>query len=790
MSRPPSHPGGPEVPPSNSTIGARVPLVDAGEKVTGCGVYVEDLRFPGMLWARMIRSSVPHGRILQVDLGAARQVPGFVTALLPGEPGTAVPFGVLPISEDEVALAERPLFQGDIVAAVACESEHAAREAAAAVRVETETLAPVLRPRDALKESADPLHARTVAGTNIHKAVDQVFGDPDQAFADAAAVAGGEFHFRGVNHAFTEPVGCVAVPEPDGRLTLYSATQVPHYVHLALAKVLGEPLHRIRVVKPLVGGGFGGKSDPFPHEMVTALLARKTGRPVKTIFDREECFLNNHGRHPTRYRIQVAADREGRLLGLEADSLIDGGAWASFGVVTTYYNGVLCQGPYRFPAFRYSGRRVYTNKPPSGAMRGHGGVNARFALETSLDELAEKLGLDPFDLRAQNALPPNTQTINQFRITSTGFLECLQKVRERSGWDEKFGKLPRGRGIGLGCGFYISGSALPIHRTRTPQSTVHLKIDGDGGITIHSMAADIGQGSDTMLAQCVAEVLGVGLVRCRVKARDTDTAPLDLGSYSSRVTFMAGNAALRAAEVVLEKLKQACGRLTGLPPGSFQTAGDESFLSREDSEIRVGFDDALREALADNGCLIAKGVYRAPRLGGSYKGAGAGLSPTYSFQAFAAEVEVDEETGFVRVDKVWAAHDVGRVLNRTAVEGQIEGSVHMGLGQALSEELKYGGGQLLNGSLLDYKIPTPLEMPEVDVILVESFDPEGPLGAKECGEGALAPLPPAVANGIHDAVGVRLRELPMTPERVLKALEASRRRVLRAEPEAEPSARK
>ncbi|TAH38644.1 MAG: hypothetical protein EYC70_04555 [Planctomycetota bacterium] len=765
----------------DTTIGQRLPLVDSWEKVSGRGVYIEDMRFPNMLHARMVRASVAHGLVRRVDLGTARRVPGFVAALVPGERGTDIHFGVLPISEDETALsAPRVLYQGDIVAAVACEDELAARDAALAVRVEYEERAPVLRPKDALQETSDPLHARSVGGTNIHKTVDQAFGDVERAFAEAHAQAGGEFRFHGVNHAFTEPIGCIAVPEPDGRMTLYSATQVPHYVHLALAKVLEMPLHRIRVVKPLVGGGFGGKSDPFPHEMVAALLARKTGRPVKVIFDREEVFLNNHGRHPTAYRLQVAADREGRLTGLDAHALIDGGAWASFGVVTTYYNGVLSQGPYRLPAFRYGGRRVYTNKPPSGAMRGHGAVNARFALETSLDELAEQLGTDPFDLRAQNALPPNTVTLNHLRITSNGFLECLERVRSASEWDRKFRRLPYGRGIGLGCGFYISGSALPIHRTRTPQSTVHVKIDVDGGVTIHSMAADIGQGSDTMLAQCVAEAIGVRMLRCRVLAKDTDTAPLDLGSYSSRVTFMAGNAALRAGEVIRRKLTHACARLTGRRAEDFVPGGDETYVHRDEPSIRVRYDDALAEALADNGALIAKGVYRAPKLGGGHKGSGAGLSPTYSYQAFVAELEVDAETGFVKVEKVWAAHDVGKALNVTAVEGQIEGSIHMGLGQALSEEMRYGGGQLLNGSLLDYKIPTPLEMPEVEVHIVESNDPEGPLGAKECGEGALAPILPAVANAIYDAVGVRLREVPMTPERVLAALEDRSRRERRA----------
>jgi 4-hydroxybenzoyl-CoA reductase subunit alpha len=756
-----------------STVGTRFPLIDSLEKSNGQGVYIEDMSFPDMLYARMVRSTETYAIVESICFQEASKVAGFCASLQPGEPGTANSFGVLPISEDETPLpAPTALYSGAIVAAVACETEQAARAAALKVQVKYQPLPPILRPAEALKQTDHPLHQGAVDGTNLHKAVDQEFGDVDAAFAEAHVVTGGEYKFDGINHGFTEPMGCIAVPEANGRLSLYSATQVPHYLHRALAKVLEMPMHQIRVYKPLVGGGFGGKSDPFPHEMVAALLARKTGRPVKIIFDREEVFLNNHGRHPTEYKLRVAADREGRLLGLDSQSRIDGGAWGSFGVVTTYYNGVLSQGPYRMPTFRYSGRRVYTNKPASGAMRGHGAVNARFALETALDQMAEQLKLDPFDLRSQNALPANTITLNHLRITSNGYLECLRRVREASGWDQKFGKLPYGHGIGLGCGFYISGSALPIHRTRTPQSTVHLKIDIDGGVTIHSMAADIGQGSDTVLAQCVAEAIGVDMKRCRVYARDTDTAPLDLGSYSSRVTFMAGNAALRAGEAIFKKLQKACARLTGWSTAGFERGELESYVHRDHPEAPVSFADALREALADNGALIAKGVYRAPKLGGAFKGSGAGLAPSYSYQAFVSEVKVDPETGQVRVQKIWAAHDCGKALNRLAVEGQIEGSAHMGMGQALTEQMIYlNNGQLRNGSFLDYKIPSPIETPEIEAILVESNDPEGPLGAKECGEGALAPVIPAIGNAIYDAVGVRLYEVPMTPERILKALE-------------------
>ena len=534
-------------------------------------------------------------------------------------------------------------------------------------------------------------------------------------------------------------------------------------------------MHRIRVIRPMVGGAFGGKSDPFPHEMIAALLARKAGRPVKILFDREEVFLTNHGRHPTKTRIAAACDADGTLTGLDLDALIDGGAWGSFGVITTYYNGVLSVGPYRFDHFRYRGRRVYTNKPPCGAMRGHGAVNSRFAFEVMIDELAEKCRMDPAEFRLRNLLGSNTTTLNGFRITSNGTEECIRRVVEASAWREKRGRLGFGEGIGIACGFYISGSALRINWNQIPQSTVHLKIDMDGGVTVHSLAAEIGQGSDTMLAQCVAEVLGLPVAWIRVLARDTDTAPVDLGSYSSRVTFMAGNAARRAAEVIREKLCTAASRLTGYPAEGFDTRAGE-VVYRPDPEIRVPYLDAVLEAMAGRGALIAKGCYHdAPPMGGAHKGAAAGLSPSYSFQAYVAQVTVDPETGFVRPSRIWAAHDCGKALNPLAVEMQIEGCLHMGMGQALMESFGYNKTSVGNPSLLDYKIPSSIEMPPVEVFIVESEDPEGPFGAKEAGEGPLLPILPALANAVYDAVGVRMLQLPMTPDRVLEALEKKRR---------------
>jgi 4-hydroxybenzoyl-CoA reductase subunit alpha len=756
--------------PTYRLLGQRIPYVEGPLKVSGRAEYTDDIKRPGLLIGRALRSPHAHARILSIDLTEARQVPG-VFAFLTGEE-YPTPFGVLPITHDETTLAVgKTRYVGDMVVAVAATSEAVADAALARVRIEWERLPEHLDPEAGAQPVAEPIHARGLNGTNIQKEVLQHFGDVDRALTAAAHRVTVQGNFAGVTHAFTEPLITIAEATPDGRLTVWSATQVPHYLHRALHEVLGLPMHRIRVIKPEVGGGFGGKSDPLPHEIACAALSLKTGRPVKMLCDRDEVFLTNHGRHPTRNTVTIATDGEGRIQAYDIDAMIDGGAWSSFGTVTTYYNGVLAMGPYRVPNFRYRGRRVYTNKPPSGAMRAHGGTNIRYSVEVALDELAEELGIDPFDLRVKNALPPNSTTVNQFRITSTSFVRCLEAVRARSGWDAKFRKLPYGQGIGLGCGFYISGSNSPIHFTpKMPQCTVHLKVDMDGGIAVHCMQADIGQGSNTLMAAIVAEVLGVDLERVHVVRVDTDVSPVDIGSYSSRVTFMMGNATRSAAEALLLQLRAAAANLLETTPDRV-VVGHELYHLAGAPERAVPFEAALHKAMERSGALQSSGAYSSPPMGGTHKGARAGTAPAYSFAAYVAQVEVDVETGIYRPTKVWAAFDCGRVLNRLAVEGQIEGSIHMGLGQFMGEAMTYRGPRLLNGSLLDYKILMADQMPEVETILVGEDDPEGPFGAKEAGEGPLIATLPALGNALYDAIGVRFLDLPVTPEKVLRGIE-------------------
>ncbi len=751
-----------------SVVGKPRPYIEAVKKVKGEADYADDIKIKNSLYCKFLRSTYPHAKIDEIDTAEAVKSEG-VKAIITGKdiPGK---FGVLPISEDETAIAvEKTRYIGEIVAAVAAETEALALDACNKIKVKYSPLTPFFEMDESLNDIGEneKIHAHCKFNNNIHKKAELRFGDQKEALKNSAHVIKNDFTFPGLNHAFTEPHAASAYWDENG-LTIISATQVPHYLHRYLAKVLGEPMNRIRVIKPYVGGGFGGKSDPFPHEIIISHLAKITGRPVRVKLTREEVFLTNHGRHPTRISMALGVNENGSFDTIDADIVIDGGAYGSFGVVTTYYNGVLLQAPYKLDNFGFRTRRVYTNKPQCGAMRGHGAVNPRFAIETIIDEAAQKLNRDPIELRLKNLLPADTLTIGQFRITSNGSVESLKSVRKRSGWKDKFRKLPFGRGIGVACGFYISGSNLPIHWNEYPQSVVHLKVDLDGRVLITSGASDIGQGSDTMLAIIVAEVLGLSMDNIYVLAADTLITPIDLGSYSSRVTFMAGNAAKMAAENLRKKILGSIAANKNIPAEELNIQNEMVFSN--DRSIEMSWKDAIEIATRKIGALNTSGFYNSPKLGGDFKGAGAGLSPSYSFGAVAAEVQVDLKTGIVKVENMWGAHDCGRALNPLAVEGQLEGSWHMGMGQALSEQMKFHNGLLVNGNFLDYKIPTSADTPMFDTEIIESIDPEGPFGAKECGEGALHPSVPAIANAVYDAVGVRIRSLPIDPEFILAEL--------------------
>ncbi len=755
----------------HAVVGRPGPRVDAAEQVTGRTTYAGDITLPGMLVGGLLQSSQAHARILRIDTAAAETLPG-VRAVITGA-DLPIPYGILPVSQDEHALAvDKVRYVGEPVAAVAAVDAETAEQALALIDIEYEPLDVVTSIDEALA-SGTRIHGE-VEGDNVHRRAALEFGDVESGFEAAHAVRENVYFFRGSNHAALEQHAAVASAGHDGRVTLWSSTQVPHYVHRTLEKVLEIPAGRIRVIATPVGGGFGGKTDPFSHEIVAAKLAMVTGRPVKIVLSREQVFYAHRGRHPVLMWVKTGFDPEGRITAMHFRSFLDGGAYGSYGAASLLYTGALQTTTYRIPNYKFEGVRVFTNKPPCGPKRGHGTPQPRFALECQLDEAAADLGLDPVTIRRRNLVEPFSMTVNHLRITSCGLAECLDRVVEASGFFAKHGTLPEGKGIGLAVGAYLSGAGLPIYWNDMPQSEVEIKVDRGGGVTVFSMAADVGQGSTSVLAMIVAEVLGLDTADITMVTADTDLTPVDLGSYSSRVTFMAGNAAKEAAEGIRDRVAAAVADELGLPEDGVAAAGGR-VGAEADGEKTLSWADAVRAAIARGGPLIASGSYRAPDLAGPYRGAGVGISPAYSYSVAVVEVDCDAETGEVKVTKVWLAHDIGRALNPLLVEGQIEGGVYMALGEALMEEQAFRGALHKGPSLLDYKTPTFLEMPPVESILVETNDPEGPFGAKEVGQGPLLPVVPAVANAVHDALGIRADEVPITPDRVVKALrEASR----------------
>ncbi len=755
------------------TIGQRTPLIDGIEKVTGRARYTADLPFGETLVGRIRRSAVAHGVIRRIDTSKARALAG-VRAVITGE-DFAAPYGVIPIAQNEWPLARGKVrYRGEPLVAVAAVDDATAQAALAAIDIDIEPLPAYFSAADARADGAVLLHEKKVG--NIEREVDHTFGDVELGFAQADLVREQTFHYAEVAHGQIELNAAVAEYEPErARLTTHSVTQVPYYLHLTLAQCLGMDTSQIRVVKPFVGGGFGHRVEPLNFEMVTAALARAAGGTVKMKQSREDSFLTHRGRPETDIRLKIGLRRSGQITAVDCEIVQRGGAYGGYGLVTILYAGALLHALYRVGAVKYRGYRVYTNTPPCGAMRGHGAVDVRHAFESLLDSMARELNLDPFALRRANLITPPYRTLNDLQVNSYGLPECIDWVEQESGWKARHGKLPRGRGLGFACSHYVSGSAKPVHWSGEPHAVINLKLDFDGGITILTGASDIGQGSSTLLTQVVAEVMHLPMQRIRVVATDSALTPKDNGSYSSRVSFMVGNAALRAAEALKRVLIDAAAKRLEASPDDIEWLGESARVCGTDRALE--FKQVVQAALADTGTLTVKGAWSTPpeTQGGKFRGAAVGSTAGFSYAATAVEVSVDEDTGAVKVERVWVAHDCGRALNPLAVEGQVQGAVWMGMGQALSEETQYHDGLHLRPNMLDYRIPTIVESPRIDVHLVESNDPLGPFGAKEASEGAIHSFAPALTNAIFDATGIRLTELPATPDRVLDAIVARRR---------------
>jgi 4-hydroxybenzoyl-CoA reductase subunit alpha len=730
-----------------------------------------------MLHAKLLRSSVPHAKLLHVDAHRALDAPGVFLVLTGAD--FPVPYGILPVSQDEHALAiDRVRFVGDPIAAVVARDEQTATEALNRIDVHYEPLSTCASPTDSLNAAAPFIHDYGDRG-NIHKLVSLRFGDVDKALADADLVFEDTFFYEGNTHLPIEQHAAVAAKDPDGKLVLWSSTQTPHYVHRALAKALEISPAHIRVIATPNGGGFGGKSDPFNHEIVIAKAALLLDRPVKICLTREEVFYCHRGRHPVLMRFKTGVKRDGTITGMHVKTLLDGGAYGSYGVASTFYTGALQTVTYHIPTYHFQGCRVFTNKPPCGPKRGHGTPQSRFGQEVQLDKIADALSQDPADFRLRIVEHADTLTANYLRIGTIGLAECIRRVTATSDWRAKYRKLPSGRGVGLACSSYLSGAGLPIYWNDMPHSGVQLKLDRSGGVTAFCGATEIGQGSDDVLVACIAEVLGVDPSDIRPVTGDTDLTPVDLGSYSSRVTLMMGNAAIQAAERARDLLAQSVSKKLSVPHDQLVFA-DRRVFDSENPGTGVTFAEAVCLAEAAFGTIGTVGSYTPPRSAAHFKGGGVGPSPTYSYTAAVVEVHVDASNGWIDVPRVWIAHDIGRSINPTLVRGQVEGSVYMALGEALMEEQAFRRlpARLSNAlvhkfpSMLEYKSPTTLDMPEIITDLVENPDPRGPFGAKEAGQGPLLPIMPALANAVYDAVGVRIDEVPITPEKILKALQA------------------
>jgi 4-hydroxybenzoyl-CoA reductase subunit alpha len=751
-----------------------VPLIDGIEKVTGRARYTADLDHAGALIGRILRSPVSHAEIIKLDVSKARALDG-VIAVLTGD-DCQFTYGVLPVAMNEYPMARgRVRYRGEPIAAVAAADAETAERAINLIELELHRLPAYYSSEEARAPGATLLHDNKPG--NLEREVHHEFGNWQEGFATADLVREEKFSCAEVNHAQIEPHAClVEYDQITGRLTAQSVSQVGYYLHLMLARCLEIDSSRIRVVKPFIGGGFGARVEVLNFEIITALLARAAAGKVFMQLSREETFLTHRARPQTDMTLRIGMRRDGKITACACEVVQRGGAYAGYGIVTILYAGALLQGLYDIPAIKYSGYRVYTNLPPCGAMRGHGSVDTRHAFECLLDRMARDLGLDPFAVRRANLLHAPTRTLNDLMVNSYGLAECLERVERASGWRDRIGKLPAGRGLGMACSHYVSGAAKPIHWTGEPHAVVNLRLDFDGGITALTGAADIGQGSSTMVAISVAETLGVGIDRIRVIAADSAVTPKDNGAYSSRITFMVGNAAIDAAKKLKVILVDAAARKLEARPDDIEGVG-EVFRIGSGQQASLAFAEVVKAALVDRGAITVSGTFTCPpeSQGGRQKGGAVGSTMGFSYAAQVVEVSVDDATGAVTVDKVWTALDCGHAINPLAVEGQIQGSVWMGMGQAICEETRYFDGLPGHASFLEYRMPTIAESPPIEVQIVESHDPFGPFGAKEASEGALAGFPPALVNAIANAIDIDLDELPVTPDRIIDALIQRRR---------------
>jgi 4-hydroxybenzoyl-CoA reductase subunit alpha len=754
-----------------NVVGTRVPMLDAALKVKGAALFTDDLVLPGMLFGKILRSPLPHARILSIDTSRAEKLPG-VKGVVAGRDIPDRQYGIVPMAKDEYALAkDKVRYIGDDVAAVCAIDPEIAEEAIELIDVDYEELPAVFNPQEAIKEGAPLIHEGVANNTSFE--INKEFGDVARAFAESDAVFEDRFYSQAVNHAPLEPHAALAQFDPlNGELTLWSSTQIPFFLRRNLSNTLQIPESKVRVIKPRVGGGFGQKIDMFAKDFCAAWFAIHLGKPVKFVYEREEVFISTRQRHPMYITVKTGVKKDGTILGQQFQAHADGGAYNSTAPTMIALSCFFLMIPYHVPNLIYEGRHIYTNKPVGGAMRGHGIPQARFAVERQLDMIADRIGVDPAEIRIKNSIHAGEPHSAGFVINTCGFSESVTKAAEAIGWSEKRGKLPVGRGVGLAGASFPSGVSNMSHIS----SGAVVQLGRDGAVNVLSGAADIGQGAETVISQIVAEELGVSIEDIRITAADTGITPLDPGTFGSGVTVRAGNAARLAAisarnklfEFIAEKFEANVADLV---------AKDRNIFVKGSPEKGMTFSAALKAyQYADLPMpIVGRGSWMAPASEPTtlFKEDG-NFAPNYSFMTQAAEVEVDLLTGRVKLVKMVTAHDCGTPINPMLVEGQLEGSVVGGMGQALYEDVIVEKGQVMNPSFLDYGFPTFMEMPEIEAIEVETDDPIGPFGAKEAGEGTQLSPAPAIVNAVYDAIGVDFMELPLTPEKILDAIEVKK----------------
>jgi xanthine dehydrogenase molybdenum-binding subunit len=758
-------------------VGKRIPKADAEEKVTGKAIYIHDLKIPGMLYGKILYSPHPHAKILSIDTSKAEKLPG-VKAVLTGYNIPVVKFGFY---KDNVPLkANKVRSFRDEVAAVAATDADIAEEALGLIKVEYEILPAVFDPEEAVKEGAPLVHEEHVGGkekkpTNVLNLPWRLIsGDVEEARKNSAYVAEDRFKVTWVTHCCMGTSGCLAQFDMRNNLTMYSITQIPSLAQKDFTDALaamGLQGKKARVIKTMIGGGFGSKLDTYAFEYIAILLAYKTRKPVRMLFSREEEFFATSPRQPAVIDIAQGCTKDGKLTFRDIRMTLDNGAYTSWGATTPSVMMMPISSLYKVPNVRYVAKCVYTNNTYSQAMRGYGNPQATFAIDSQIDILAEMAGIDPLDFRMRNANIPGEVTPQNFKINTCGLRECIDAVAQKLDWRQNRGRRD-GRGIGMASMIHVGGGARVY---KSDGCGTIIKIDDFGTVNVITGATDMGQGSDTVIAQIVAEELGVRAEDAVVTHTDTDICPWDVGAHASRTTFVAGNSARGAAKKVKQLLLEVAAQSMGESPENLDIR-DRTIFAKKDLEKKTPLGKVLRAAHYTTGgkMIMAEHFYdpNNENLDREFKG---NLSVTYAYGTHGVEVEVDKETGQVKILKYVAAHDVGRAINPMLLEGQVYGGATMGIGYALTERLIIQDGKVMNPNFLDYKMLTAKDVPNIEAIVIETNDQFGPFGAKGIGEPGLVPTAPAIANAIYDAVGVRIKDLPITPEKVLAALKEKRK---------------